>query len=156
LAYALYSDVTRRIPGRPLTGTSSPSTSDLTQWIAEAEAMLEGSLVAGGVSIPITAASGIQIIKSWACDYAEGRARMALAAGAGDGANDDGKDLIDRFEKRLEDISKNPAGAEAMLTGGGTSDTARRVRCYQLDNKDGVVVGDGGVADRIFDRDENF
>lgn len=144
--YATSADVTRNIPGRSIGETTTPSTTDIDAWISQAEAMLTGALVAGGVSTPITNANGILIMEAWAVLYAEGHARMTVAAGLGDGANDDGKDLIEQFNKVLDDIRADPAGIEAMLSGGATSDTTRKVKAYVLDNNDGLTVTDGDFA----------
>lgn len=154
-SYAASSDVTARIPARPIGTTSAPSTTNIDSWITGAEAKINGKLAALGISTPIANATGIAILKEWVCDYAEGRARMALAAGAGDGTNDDGKDLVEGFHKWLDTLNDNPAAVLAELTGGSTSSSTRLMRGYVTDNDDGKTIA-AGDFDPVFDRDEVF
>lgn len=153
MAYAVHGDVTARIPGRTLGTGSSPSTSTITDWLAEAEAEVDGILASRGVSTPITASGGIKILKKVICEYAEARTRMALAAGAGDGSNDDGESAMGRYEKALERLETDP-GVEAMLIG-SSSGSSSYLRGYVTDNTDGKSVASGDF-DPVFERDEVF
>jgi hypothetical protein len=119
MAYAVATDVQARIPGRIISTTSKPSTTQVEAWIAEADAMLSGSLAAGGIPLPEVATNGATIMRAWECDYAEGRARMAYASAGGDGANDDGKDMIESFKTLLTNIRRYPSDYGSMLSAGG-------------------------------------
>src|SRR3990167_10063565 len=138
--YAATSDIQARLPGFTLSTSTKPSSTQVSQWITEAEAELEGAMLAGGLTVPNTNTRGIEILKSWASDYAEGHARQALAAAGGDGGNDDGKDLTQRFEDRIQDILSNAARYGQMLEGGSAPDGSRIVRTYHLNNQDSKDV----------------
>lgn len=153
--YATNGDVIRNIPGRPISSSSSPSTTDIDNWILQAEALLTGALTCGGITVPITDASGVVIMEAWAVLWAEGHTRMALAAGVGDGANDDGKDLIESFNAVIDDIKAEPGQADAMLNGGSQSESTSNLRGYATDNIDGKSTANGDF-DPTFTRDETF
>ena len=128
--YATNSDVSARIPGRPLTASSDPTTTQVDAWIAEAEAMLTGVLSAQGISVPITDGGAI-IMRSWVCDYAEGMTRLAHASASGDASNTDGQTQLDRFYATIEAIMKDASAYAAMLLGKSSSGTSS-VRGYAL------------------------
>jgi len=156
VTYASTDDITTgRLPGRSLSGSSKPNTTQIAQWITEAESMLHGRLAQAGVSTPITDSDGIEIMKAWACDYATGQTLMALSSGADDQTHTTGKELIDSFKAILAEIPTDPSGFESMLSGGSTSESTRRVRSYPVDNSDGKSISDGDF-DPTFTRDEVF
>lgn len=143
--YASYSDVAARLPYRTIGASSKPTSTQVEQWITEAEAMLTGALARAGISYPVTG-GGAEIMKSWAADFAEGRTRQAYAAAGGDGGNDDGKDLIEAFRDLVRvQIPGDPPGFEAMLWTASSS-TTRRLRGHVLDNADGLTISDGDFA----------
>lgn len=152
--YAASTDVQARIPGRTISASTSPSTTQVTAYITEGEAMLTGALKGAQISTPITDSDGEAIMKAWAVDYAEGRCRQAWASAGGDGANDDGQQLLDNFKALLDDIAKFPQKYEAMLTGGAATNS-RYCRSYVLDNEDDKTISDGDF-DPVFEADEVF
>lgn len=143
--YATSADLLPRIGDRPLTSTTRPSTQQVNAWIEEAEAALEGALRAGGISIPISDARGRTQLRAWVLDYAEGHYRSSNAAAGGDSNNDDGVDLLVKFDTLITAILDNPARYGAMLeVGGNASDASRRLRAHPLDDVDGRSTGEGG------------
>jgi len=142
VAYATTSDVQARLPGFTLNTTSKPTLAETTQWLVEADAMLNGALLAAGLTSPNTNAHGVEILKAWTADYAEAHVRMARASAGGDGTNDDGKDQLQAFRDLLLDIRKNPTTYGEMLEGGAAPAAARHMRGYALDNDDDVDVED--------------
>jgi len=144
VGYATTSDVQARLPGFTLTATSQPTLAQVAQWIVEAEAMLDGALVSAGLSAPNTDARGVEILKSWACDYAEGHARTARASEGGDGANDDGRALIEAFRDLIKNIPSQAGSYAQMLQAGAAA--GRRVRGYAIDNDDGRTIANGDFA----------
>lgn len=123
--YVSTSHLEARIPYRTVSGSTSPSTTQVDYWIDEAEALIHGALSAVGLDGPFSDADQVKILRSWCLDYVEGRFRMAYAAAGGDGRNDDGKDLVERFEDRLSWIRSNGSSAQAMLSiEAGSSDVA--------------------------------
>lgn len=155
MAYATYSDVQARIPYRTISATSKPTSTQVTAWITETEAMLDGVLVAADLPAPYSSTAAVNILKSWVCDRAEGLVRQAYASAAGDGTNDDGKDLIAKFDKLLEDILRRPTLYGAMLASGDAPSSSVKLRAYQTDNDDGASISDGDF-DPTFTRDEVF
>lgn len=151
--YADFLDVQARIPYREIGATTLPSQVNVDEWIDEAEAMLNGVLAAAGLSSPYTTTNAKNILRSWVVDYAEGMVRQAYASAGGDGANDDGKDKIERFEKRLNDILASPSQYGAMLGGGDAPESSRGVRGHVLDNSDGKSVSDYAP---VFERGQTY
>lgn len=144
--YATIESVRKRAPYRAIDSTSRPSADDVQGWLDESQAELDATLQAAELPAPYTASAAMSILGRWITDYAEGRLRMAYAASGGDGSNDDGKDLVTRFEERLDDIGKRPGRYAAMLGAGAAPDTARRVRGHVLDNADGKTIEAGDFA----------
>lgn len=144
MTYAQVSDVQARNPYRVIDGSSKPTTTQVDTWILEAEALLHGALNAGQCVTPITGGDGIKLMRSWACDYAEGHVRQAYAAAGGDGNNDDGKDLLERFDARLQDILDNPARYSSMLNGGSAASGTSHFRSHITDDVDGRTRDDDG------------
>lgn len=144
--YAVTADVTARVPYRSaITISSEPSTTNVESWLREASAMLSSTLLSVGIEPPTadsgnTYTSGGQICKAWCIDYAEGRLRMAYAAAGGDGANDDGKDILQRFLDRLEWIRANVAAARALMLGEQPSSSTSQLRSLWTDDRDGGSI----------------
>jgi hypothetical protein len=146
-SYAALSDVRGRLPGRTISATSKPSQTDVDTWITEGEALLDGVLASIGLSVPVTSpARAVIILKAWTLLYAEGHTRMAFASAGGDGANADGKDLVEQFEAKINWILAHPNDALSQLASGDAPDSARRMRGYVLDNRDGKTVSNGDFA----------
>jgi hypothetical protein len=144
--YATSGDVQARVPYRDITATSKPSSDDVSGWINEAEAMLTAALRSSGISVPITAAEGLLLMRSWVLDYPIALVKMAYASAGGDGANEDGQAEMKRFEERIAAIESDPARHEAMLTGSSSSDSTRRIRGHVLDNADDKTIDNGDFA----------
>jgi hypothetical protein len=156
VAYATYSDVQARLGGRFAFGAATkPTQAQVTAWIAEAEAVLNGTLQAAELEAPYSSDAAVLILRNWVTSYVEGLVRQVNAAAGGDGGNDDGKDLIEAWEQRLRDVATRPSWYGAMLGAGNAPDAARRIRGYVLDNDDDKTIADGHFAP-TFTRDETF
>jgi hypothetical protein len=104
LVYTSATEVGARVPGRTISTGTKPTTAQVEQWLAEGEALLLAGISARGLSAPAdTTTSAGQILKSWATDFAEAHVRMAWASTAGD-ENKDGQSLLERFDKRLDEL----------------------------------------------------
>lgn len=152
MAYATTSDVQARIPGFTLSVSTKPTLAQVTQWLVEADAMLNGALLAAELTSPNVDARGVEILKSWACDYAEAHVRMARAGGSsGDGSNDDGESMLAAFRKL---VSADPGDNGIMFNGplygrmleSGNSPAPAAIRGHVLDNNDGLTVENGDYA----------
>lgn len=133
MSYASIGDITARNPYRAIGASTKPSQSEVEAWISQAEAMLNGALAGAGMTTPYTDSAAVLILRNWVASYVEGLVRMAYAASGGDGANDDGKDLVKAFLDRLDDIAVNAARYDRMLTPSSTADTTTGVRASNLD-----------------------
>lgn len=155
--YVTHDDVQKRVPYRTIGAATKPSETDVDAWIDEAEAGLENLLKAHGCTVPVTAASGVKLMRSWVIDYPLSLILSAFAHSAGgDPGSEAGKAEMDRFLARCADIEKEPAKYEAMLTASSTaSDSTRVVRCYELDNEDDKSIDDGDF-DPEFERGEDW
>tara|TARA_R100001163_G_scaffold54569_1_gene41891 strand:- start:1128 stop:1598 length:471 start_codon:yes stop_codon:yes gene_type:complete len=153
--YVSTSQVNARLPYRTIDSNSSPTATQVSEWIDEAEALLHGALNTAEVTTPITGADGIKIMRSWVLDYAVGRTRIAYASSGGDGGNDAGVDEIETFNERVNDIMNYPMKYSAMLNAGSGSSSCRQIRGVQTDNADSLTVA-GGDFKPSFSRDEVF
>ena len=153
--YVSTAQVNARLPYRTIDGSSSPTSTQVSEWIDEAEALIHGALNAAEVTTPITGTDGIKIMRSWVLDYSVGRTRIAFASAGGDGSNDAGIEDIERFNDRVTDILNNPSRYSAMLNAGSGGSAARQIRGVQTDNDDDLSVSGGDFAP-TFTRDEVF
>ncbi len=153
--YASTTECTSRVPERVFSTTSKPTLLQIEKELDDAESLLEGTLDAIGVGVPITTARGIKNMRAWTCDYVEGYIRKVLAGAFGDDAGDDGTVLFTKFADLLEDMRDNSPHYSAMLEGGAVSGTARRVRSYVTDNADSKTVSSGDFIPE-WTRDEKF
>lgn len=144
--YVSTAQVSARLPYRTIDGSSSPTSTQVSEWIDEAEALLHGALNAAEVSTPITGTDGIKIMRSWVLDYSVGRTRMAYASSGGDGGNDAGVDDVERFNERVTDILNNPMRYSSMLQAGSGGSSSRQIRGVQTDNADDLTVSDGDFS----------
>jgi hypothetical protein len=133
MTFAALSDVQARLSGRTISATSKPSSTQVETWIAEAEAMLLGSLGAAEIPQPEVGSNGARILCVWECDFAEGHTRMAYASAGGDGSNDDGKDLVESFRQLTLNIRRYPSDYGAMLASGDAPEGTSKCRGSNTD-----------------------
>lgn len=138
-AYCVVSDIQARLAYWTISTTSSPSSAQISAWIDEAESMLDGALQAVDLPAPYATTHAVRILKSWVASYVEGLVRRAHVAAAGEGAqNEDGKDLVEKFDALIKDILAKPSIYGSMLAGGSGPSAATRLRAYQTNNRDGL------------------
>jgi hypothetical protein len=151
--YATSANAVSRLAGRTVDGSSKPTLTEVGEWVDEGEALILGALSSGGAATAYTNANGLKILRSWICDYAEGRIRQAWVAAIG-GGEDDGIALLERFYTRLDEIANNPSRYESMLAGGGSSESSSRVRSHVINNADGKTIANGDF-DPVFEFDNS-
>ena len=137
MAYATTSDVQARFTAFTLSTGTKPTLAQVAQWLVEADAMLNGALSEAGLTSPNTNANGLEILKSLACDYAEGHLRVAMAAAGGDGTNDDGQRMLDHFYEWLKGITEGKYNG--MMQGGGATG-AGHFRAPDVDDDNDVAA----------------
>ncbi len=149
--YAANTDIQTRMPAHPWSGSSKPSTTDLTNWITLTEGQLTAALKAGGISTPITDADGIQLAKAIICEVVEGLARLALNSAVDASDAQIGNQRVKDFNELLKSVAAGGSSIWAAMLGG----TSRQcgVRGHVINNADGETIADGDF-DPEFERDE--
>lgn len=120
--FAKLADLQARLPSRKITDKSAPSTVDVENWIEEAEVLLTSVLSASGVKDIQPTDTAAPVLRSWVCDYAESRVLQAYSS-AGGGESTVGKELLDKFNARLDDIVSNGT-RYTLLFGAKSADAA--------------------------------
>ena len=160
MSYASVSDVEARLPYRVdredgFTSTTQPSLAQVQQWLDDAEAELNATLLAVGLPAPYSSAGAVATLRQAVTGCVEGRVRMAYASAGGDGNNDDGKDMIRTWQDTLLDI-RNSAGWWSAKLGAAAPTSARSgLASYVTSNADGKSVSDGDFRP-TFTRCEKF
>lgn len=122
--------VQTRNPYRTIDATSEPSSTDVVEWLDDAEAGLRSHLNAIGVTdLPADDTSDAgKLLKRWSEDYATGMLLIAYAKSGGDGDNEDGENLIKAYDDRLADIIARPSVYGDLMTGGSGPAATKHVR----------------------------
>jgi hypothetical protein len=130
-------DVASRLSYATIDADSEPNTTEVQQWLDDAEAQIKASLESGDLPTTFTAGSNaISILKEIVVDYAEARCRLVWAS---NGLTDQyAEDMLERFHERREDIADRPnywagrlkAGSPTpqhlMISGTATQDVGGR------------------------------
>lgn len=131
--------------------STTPSRDRVSKWIEEAEAKLNNTLNAAGITTPVTNNSGRIELGVYVANYVEGRIRQVLAAAGGDGDNDDGVELIQSLFDVCADIRNNqPWWADKLASGSGG---VRQLFAHPTDDVDGRPIT--AFAPK-FTRDDKF
>ena len=149
--FATVADVEARLTYATISASSQPSIAQVQQWLDEGEAFLSGALRAAGLSTTYASGSDAeQILTSWATDYAEGHVRRAYASADGTGANEDGQELLIRFDETLTRIRTNPIGVGSELDAtGDVADAVQNVKSHVTDNQDSKSISGGDFTPKI-------
>lgn len=143
-------DVQPRVAGRTIGASTQPTSDEVTQWLREAEVALVGALRGAGVSVPEASDDGAELIKAWVVDYPVGMLKIAWLDEA-----DEGREMVNRFWERINEIPGKSGFYDAMLNGGSTGSSSLMTRGYVRNNDDGKSLADGDF-DPMFDRDTEF
>lgn len=122
--------VQKRVPYRPIDATTTPNSTDVVEWLDDAEAGLRSHLNAIGVTdLPADDTSNAgKLLKRWSEDYALGMVLIAFAKAAGAGDNEDGESLIKAYDDRLNDILNRPSVYGDLMSGGSGPAATKHVR----------------------------
>lgn len=152
MAYALYTDVAARV-GRTLSASSAPTQSQVTTFIAQAEADLNGELEAADLTVPVTDADGISYLAAYVC------ARAAMFWLQNKDSVTDESDATQQiaafkaeWDQLINDIRSNPSIVAVKIGQGfaGAAGTSA-LRSYHTDNTDGLSIS-AGDFDPVFTR----
>lgn len=144
MAYATSSDVAARV-GRTLSASTAPTTTQVTTFITQAEADLNGELEAAGLTAPVTDADGISYLAAYVC------ARAAMFWLQNKDTVTDESDSTqqiaafkEEWETLIRDIRESPS-VVAVKVGQSFGSTAgsSHLRSYPTDNSDGESISDG-------------
>lgn len=142
MAYATYDDVQARNPYRTLGASTKPSTTNVTTWIGEAEAIIDGILSATGLTSPCVNTGGIKILRNKVTSYVTGLVKQAYANAGGDGG-DDGQKEIDAFEAFIMELATDSVKWGGILQAGAAGDSAIKARSHVTNNADSLTVSNG-------------
>lgn len=143
--YADVDDVRGRIGGRAITTTSNPTTTQVGDWLDEAEGELLGRMAAVGIPTSYSSGTtGFLTLRGWVARYVAGLVRQSHAAAAGDGDNDDGRPDIEWWDKLLERVSKDPDGVSSALGNGSTATETIGIGSHATDST--LNLSDADVA----------
>lgn len=149
MAYATVDQVEGRNPYRPIGASTSPSTSQVEEWLEEAEAEVDATLSVIGTTSPCTNATGIKILRNRIVTYVAGLVAQAYAAAGGDGGNDDGADAVEKWEAFLEDLLTDAVAWAGKLEGGSVSSSAIKARSHTTHNRDSLTTSAGDFSPRF-------
>lgn len=141
MAYAAVSDVQARNPYRTIGASSKPTTTQVTAWITEAEAEVNGLLSALGLTSPATG-DGATILKHKVVAYVAGLVQQAYANAGGD-ENDDGRAEIDAWDQFLDELAAESVKWGGVLQGGSAGTGAAKARSHTTHNRDSLTVSGG-------------
>lgn len=119
--YASSSDVGALVPYRTIGASSQPTTTQVSSWIDEAEAELDGVLAAQGLSTPLSGTGPIRIAKSWVSEYVAGRVLRAYATAGGDPTNEQGRTEIEQWRLRMKEIAADGSRFGSILGQGSAA-----------------------------------
>lgn len=142
--WAVVADVEARLQWLgAFSASTRPTSTQVGTWIDDAEALVRNELRAAGVGVTFSAGSdAARELKRVVLDYVEGYVRQARDATGLDEPNDDGLVQLDRFEKWIDDLRRNPDRVSAKLEGATSSD-AMQVRSYWTSGRDGKSIAAG-------------
>lgn len=149
MSYGSVLGVSALVPAAGTLGTSStPTSAQLTEWLAQGSARIDRALSSAGYSVPVdTAATVYAELTALANLY--GAAHVLTARGL-DSANGEAENRADVWMQRFDDTLKALAGSDLSALGVSSSTTTgvnagrRRVRTLQLRRVDGFADLDTG------------
>ncbi len=125
LTYAAIGDVNARIGIPAVDSSSSPNTTQVTTWLTDAQAELDSRLSAIGHG---TVPDAVAICKTLIVNYAAAQVYITRAGQGGDGDNEHGQSLLQKWLDDLQDIRDNPEWWSGLLSAGAPTAGVRRRR----------------------------
>lgn len=127
-SYVNNGQVLKLLPGKTLDQATKPSTGDVDEWIAEAEAEIDGALARAGFSVPVATARGVLILRKKVAAGVAARTKIALADGTPtnhENLRQEAELLKAEWDAFLAEIKSDLAGVAAMLgIAGGSGGSA--------------------------------
>lgn len=153
-AYAKLSDVAARLPNRAFTTTSKPTAAQVTNWLTETEAEVNGELAAGGIGVPVTSSRGVEYLRGKVVERVCAMIERAYVSGTDLETDDVAEEKFEVYERFLERIRKFPERMATILDVGAGA-AGSKLSAYVTDNDDGKTI-EAGDFDPERTRDEVF
>ena len=149
MSYGSVSGVSALVPTAGTLGTSStPTTAQVAEWLAQGSARIDRALSSAGYSVPVgTSATVYAELTALANLY--GAAHVLTARGL-DSANGEAENRSDAWLQRFDETLKALAGSDLSALGVSSAPTTgvnagrRRIRTLQLRRVDGYADLDTG------------
>ena len=149
MSYGSVSGVSALVPAAGTLGTSStPTTAQVSEWLAQGSARIDRALSSAGYSVPVASAATVYA-ELTALANLYGAAHVLTARGL-DSANGEAENRSDAWLQRFDETLKALAASDLSALGVSSSATTgvnagrRRIRTLQLRRVDGYADLDTG------------
>ena len=149
MSYGSLSGVSALVPvAAPLSATSTPTSAQVTEWLAQGSARIDRALSSAGYSIPVGSTATVHAeLTALANLYAAAHVLIARGLDSANGEAENRSDAyIERFTSELSALASSDLsalGASAASTT-GVNAGRRRIRTLQLRRIDGYADLDTG------------
>lgn len=134
--YSSSSYVAKLVPYYAIGASTTPSSTTVDEWVDQAEAELDGVLIAQGGTTPITGTRAINMARSWVSRRVKGQVLEAYASAGGDPANDNGAADAKWWDELIKSLRRD---ATVILAELGQGDAGTDLSSYVTDNSDGLT-----------------
>ena len=149
MSYGSLSGVSALVPvAAPLSATSTPTSAQVTEWLAQGSARIDRALSSAGYSIPVASTATVHAeLTALANLYAAAHVLIARGLDSANGEAENRSDAyIERFTSELSALASSDLSALGVSAAPTTGVNAgrRRIRTLQLRRIDGYADLDTG------------
>ena len=149
MSYGSLSGVSALVPvAAPLSATSTPTSAQVTEWLAQGSARIDRALSSAGYSIPVASTATVHAeLTALANLYAAAHVLIARGLDSANGEAENRSDAyIERFTSELSALASSDLSALGVsaATTTGVNAGRRRIRTLQLRRVDGYADLDTG------------
>ena len=142
-----------------LSGSSTPTSSQVTTWLTEASAIIDRHVTGAGFTAPVSASATLYSeLGALANLYAAAQAVMARSVDNLSGESEDRATMwLERFYAQLKEIASSDLsllGATAIANPSSAGSGRRRIRTLQMRRVDGYSAAVGAIEETSIDTDE--
>ena len=147
MSYGSLSGVSALVPvAAPLSATSTPTSAQVTEWLAQGSARIDRALSSAGYSIPVDSTATVHAeLTALANLYAAAHVLIARGLDSANGEAENRSDAyIERFTSELSALASSDLSALGVsaATTTGVNAGRRRIRTLQLRRIDGYAYLD--------------
>lgn len=144
MSYGSLSGVSALVPvAAPLSATSTPTSAQVTEWLAQGSARIDRALSSAGYSIPVASTATVHAeLTALANLYAAAHVLIARGLDSANGEAENRSDAyIERFTSELSALASSDLSALGVsaATTTGVNAGRRRIRALQLRRIDGYA-----------------